>query len=191
MSKTPESGTDVDWQSLKRHLSHESDHNLQPLHYQHGKDDQSKPRSHKRALFILIAYIPFITIPWALTCVMAKRPLSLWSFDVQSGLSKEDITRIDGWMTAINVANSIASVITIPVLSALIAQAAAVYTQRNKNDQSLHLNHLVALADRGWTSPSTLSRSWSWRQHGSTGVRSFLYLAALIILLGMFVKPDA
>lgn len=115
---------------------------------------------------------------------MAKRPFTTSSFYVQTGLSARDITRINGWMTAINVINSIASVVTIPVISALVAQAAAVYAQKHRDSERFSLQHLTALADRGWLNPMTLTKSWTWRGQGLRGVRSFLYLATLVIFLG-------
>jgi hypothetical protein len=51
----------------------------------------------------------------------------------------------------------------IPILSALIAQAAVVYSERHKTRQDFRLKHLVALADRGWTNPFILGETWRWK----------------------------
>lgn len=60
------------------------------------------------------------------------------------------------WMAAVNVLNTIASVITIPVLSCLVAQAAVVYCQRRKKGQAINLRQALVLADRGWLDPAAL-----------------------------------
>jgi glucose-6-phosphate-specific signal transduction histidine kinase len=93
---------------------------------------------------------------------------------------------MDKWVTAINVLNSITSLITIPVLSALIAQAAAVYSQRHNSRQNLRLKHLIALADRGWTNPFILGKTWMWEGRDSKSVRGLLHFAAGLIIIGEF-----
>lgn len=183
MSKTPEIETEYDWQWPENHSRHDIDREIQPLHLE-KEEYLDRPKYHKHAILLLVAYIPLITIPWALTCVMARRPLGASSFYNQIGFSKSEITKINGWVTAINVVNSIGSVVTIPILSALVAQAAVVYSQKHKTGQTFRLNHLIALADRGWTDPSVLGKSWTWRERGSNSVRNFLYFAAVVVLLG-------
>jgi glucose-6-phosphate-specific signal transduction histidine kinase len=93
---------------------------------------------------------------------------------------------MDKWVTAINVLNSITSLITIPVLSALIAQAAAVYSQRHNSRQNLRLKHLIALADRGWTNPFILGTTWMWEGRDSKSIRRLLHFAAGLIIIGEF-----
>lgn len=144
----------------------------------------NRPKYHKQAVFLLLVYIPLITVPWELTCVLAQRPLNVPRFYDQLGLSKETIANYNGWIATVNVLNSIAGVLTIPVISALIAQAAAVHAQRHKNSRPLRSQQLAAMADRGWTNPILLGRSWKWRQPGSNGVRNLLYLATMVIILG-------
>jgi uncharacterized membrane protein len=50
----------------------------------------------------------------------------------------------------IDVLNTIAALVTIPFLSALLAQAAVVFTQRQQDGEILILHDLFLLADREW-----------------------------------------
>lgn len=175
----------ADWHSTANSSHHNLNHESQPLKVPQN-DSDTQPKRHRHALYLLIAYIPLITIPWVLTCVLARRPYTVASFFIQTGLSQSDVTKISGWTTAINVLNSIASVVTIPVISALVAQAAAVYTQKNKDNDRFDLGHLLALSDRGWLNPVTLTQSTTWLRRGSTSVRNFLYFAIVVILIGKY-----
>jgi hypothetical protein len=60
---------------------------------------------------------------------------------------------------AISVLNSVGSLVTIPILSALIAQAAAAYSHKHQSHLKFRLEHLVALADRGWTDLIALAKT--------------------------------
>ncbi|KAH6017010.1 hypothetical protein HBI82_111500 [Parastagonospora nodorum] len=161
---------------------------LEPLHYTQDVK-MSELKYHKLAMFLLIFYIPLIIIPWALTCVMAKRPLSASSYYNQHGLSDLDIDRIEKWAISVNVLNSIGSLITIPVLSTLIAQVAVVYSHQHHKDSDYRLQYLVAFADRGWTDAFTLFKSWKWPGGMSNGARNLLFFAALTIIIGSIQQP--
>lgn len=155
----------------------------EPLQVQ-DKEDSTGARYHRYAIFLLIVYIPLITVPWALTCVMSKRPLGASSYHIQRGFIDKEMRRIENWTRAINVLNSISSLVTIPILSALVAQAAVVYSERHETRQDFRLKHLVALADRGWTNPFILGKTWVWKGRESIRVRNLLHFAAIVILLG-------
>jgi hypothetical protein len=177
---------DFDWQWPENRCRHREDREpLQPP--QPPKKERPKyHKYHKYSTILMVLYTPLITVPWILTCVMARRPLTKSSFYSRWGLNDRDIATHTRCMNAINVLNSIASVVTIPLLSALVAQAAAVYSQKYKNSEAFHLDHLIALADRGWTNPLTVLKSWKWRQSGSRSIWNFLFLSSIIILLGEF-----
>lgn len=144
----------------------------------------SRAKYHKHALWILALYIPLVVIPWVLTCIIAIRPLGQSTYLKQSGFSSRELKRIRGWVTAINVFNSIASLVTIPVLGAIIAQAAAVYAQNRNAKGGFQMDYLFALADRGWTNPAIILRSMSWKARGARSYKLFLSLAALLVLIG-------
>ena len=78
--------------------------------------------------------------------------------------------------------NSVTGLVTVPIISSILAQAAIVYTQRHKAGQTLNLRQTFALADRGWSDISILLSAF--RPHEGRGIRSkFLFVASGIILL--------
>lgn len=137
-------------------------------------------RYRKRSLVLLACYLPFLIIPWVFTCVMAIRPLGLPSYYNQKGEYGPDMYLvIQFWMGCIRVLNSIASILTIPIVSALLAQGAVVYAQRKKVKQKLSLRQTLTLADRGWNDLPTL-----WKAFQGIGTSSiYLWLAAGLLLL--------
>lgn len=149
-----------------------------------GKNVDRDPalRYRIRGLFLIALYFPLLLIPWAVTLVIADRPFSHGSYIKHSGFLRKDIITVEKWVVAINVLNSIASIVTIPILSALLAQAAVVYSQRRSHHQHLSVRHLFALADRGWSDLDILYNAWRWKERGSRSVRTFLYLALGLIL---------
>lgn len=163
--------TDSEWpknQTQSRHID-------EPLKYR------------KRALLLLILYIPLIIIPWALTCVLAIRPLHISSYFDQRGILPKDVSRMRNSATAVNVLNSMGGLITIPIISALLAQAAVVFTQRRSANQALNVKHLFALADRGWTDIPTLFGSLRWNEPGGMACKVFLWLGATLIVISEYL----
>lgn len=104
-----------------------------------GQPHHSIFRYRKRSLLLLLFYIPLLVIPWVLTCILSTRRVRNGDDSTQyfppSGLAPNGVDSLSGWVTAIRTLNGIASVATVPVISALLAQAAVVYTQRRKANQ--------------------------------------------------------
>jgi hypothetical protein len=82
-----------------------ADQETEPLQVQ-DKEDSTRARYHRYAIFLLVVYIPLITVPWVLTCVLSKRPLGASSHHIQRGFSDKEMRQIENWTTAINVLNS-------------------------------------------------------------------------------------
>jgi hypothetical protein len=147
----------------------------------------------KRSICMLVFYVLLVAIPWILTCVLAKRPINARSYVLQKGYSNDEVESFRRWKIAVDVLNSIAGVITIPFLSALLAQAAVVFSQRQRSDQFLSLPDLLALSDRGWTHLSTVWRSLSsWKSQTASGAKwsgAFFLPAAGLILLAALQQP--
>lgn len=103
--------------------------------------------SPPRFPFVLaVFYIALLIVPWVLTCKIASQPswiIQVWRWDTRYNFQY-------GWLIAINVLNSLATVLSLPILSALLARAAVVFSQRRKPGQTLSLRQLFALADRDW-----------------------------------------
>lgn len=150
-------------------------------------------RYRKRTILLLSFYVPLVIVPWVLTCVLATRPIGGSSYIKQQGFSTREIRNLRYWRIAINVLNSTVALVTVPFLSAILAQAAVVFCQRQHAGQFLSLRDMFGLADRGWTNPAELWRSvWSLRKSKESKVKSsgtFLLLAAALIVVGAIQQP--
>lgn len=114
---------------------------------QPGAQDKQTVLSQSRfPLILAVFYLSLLIIPWALTCKIASQP----SFIVQTYRHNYRYYVQDGWNIAINVLNSLAVGLSLPILSALLARAAVVFSQRRKPGQTLTAAQLFALADRDW-----------------------------------------
>jgi hypothetical protein len=152
------------------------------------------PLKHRaRGFWLLALYIPLFTVPWVLTCVLAHRPINASSYIDQRGFTDAEVDNLRRWKNAVDVLNSIAGLITIPFLSALLAQAAVVFSQRTHGDQFMSLHDLFTLADRGWANPAALWRATKPRPVAKTSATkragAFLLPAAVLILLGAVQQP--
>jgi hypothetical protein len=101
---------------------------------------------------------------------------------------------IRNWKRAVDVLNSIAGLITIPLISTLSAQGAVVFSQRRRPEQFLSLPGLFALVDRGWMSIAALWSSLKTKEEGECGqklklARNYLLPGAALILLGAIQQP--
>ena len=121
-------------------------------------------------------------LPRVCRCVLAVRRIDGGSYVVQSGLPLNTILGMAFWISAANVLASINDVATIPMMSALIAQAAVVHCQRRKVKQKLNLRQAIALADRGWTYITIL---WTARKTGASS--RFLWLAAAFVSISEYL----
>lgn len=127
-------------------------------------------------------YVPLLVIPWVLTCVLAVRPLNAPSYINQGGgISPYEIISIASWLAVVQVLNSIEGVVTIPIMSTLLAQAAIVYSQRRRAKQSLSITQLCALADRGWSDITTLWGAFVSNEAGTSS--RFFWSAAILIII--------
>jgi hypothetical protein len=144
-------------------------------------------RYRKRSIYLLLFYAPLLIIPWVLTCVLAGSPAPNGGngqrYFPQSGLSASGVFSMLGWVAAVRTLNSIAGVVTIPVTSALLAQAAVVYTQKRKPNQKLSLRQTFVLADRRWSDVTVLVEAC--RSTGSGISSRFLWLGVILIVLSM------
>ena len=146
----------------------------------HAKVVMPTMRYRWRAVYLLLFYVPLLVIPWILTCVLTVRPINVRSYINQaSGLSLKEIRAIELWVDAVQVLNSIATVVTIPIMSTLLAQAAVVYSQRRRAGQRLSISQTFALADRGWSDIIFLFGSGK-----ANASSAFLWFAAFLMMIG-------
>lgn len=140
-------------------------------------------RYRRTPIWLLVVYMPTLIIPWVFTCVLEKHPFGHSSYTDQSGNGPTtDVNLVP--VAVISLLNSINSVLTIPILSTLLAHAAVVYAMRRKPGQKLDMLQLFALADRKW---SDIPALWTARKRGKSS--RFLWLAATLILLGAIIGP--
>ena len=143
-------------------------------------------RYRRTSVWLLACYLPFLILPWILTNIMAYRPPSLPSYNIQK--PKHCFTRylvVVFWFAFVRILNSIASVLVVPVTSALLAHGAVVFTQRRKaHQQKLNLRQTFALSDRGWNDIPIL-----WSAYKGKGTLSrYLKAGACLSLLSKSVQ---
>ena len=118
----------------------------------HKQDKDTAPLSYrKRSLVLLIIYLPIVIIPWVFQQVLAVRPLNEPSYYNQRGEygGKTYLASL-WWPVTVRLLNVIGALITVPVVGALLSQAAVVYSQRRHLGQQLNLRQTFALADKSW-----------------------------------------
>lgn len=93
------------------------------------------------------------------------------------------IAKHENWLTAVDVLSRVATVLGVPVVSAILAQGAVVYAQRRKQKQSLTIRQLFLLADRGWVDPAALWQSMWNQTTGHPTSTLYVWLGTLLILI--------
>lgn len=140
-------------------------------------------RYRKRTLFWLFFYLIFLVVPWVFTCILNYRPLNQSAYiDQTFGLSPNDLKTVSRLMRAIRIMNSVATLVTIPFISIVLAHASIVYTQRRRVGQSLSLAQTLALADKRWGDAWFLLRSKSPKNKPL--VSKFVWFAAAVLFIG-------
>ena len=128
--------------------------------------DQATTSIHNTvwALAIFIAYAVIALFAWIALCIMNKRPmLGLKEKSYYAGVDVNyDAARTyrmnERNYIAAQVLQSVAALLTIPITSAICSMACVAYMQAGSLRKNLTLRQTMALADRGWISPSILIR---------------------------------
>ena len=154
------------------------------------------PRKRRSGVvWVTLSYILLIAIPWAATCVLSYRPIHAPSYVDQTGRLDPDAFKInERGLVVIDVAVTVAAVLTIPAISFIVAQAAVVWLQRDEKRRkgTVSLLHLLDLADKGWTEVGTVWREIyrkrskdeaSGRNWFLLGVTAFTIFSAVILPL--------
>ncbi|KLU92604.1 hypothetical protein MAPG_11549 [Magnaporthiopsis poae ATCC 64411] len=113
---------------------------------------------HYSTLILVALYIPVTIVPWAATCVLSTRPILPGAptyQDARGRLSPSDLASVGSWMTAIRALDTIAALLAIPVVSAVLSHAAVVVAQRRSAAQNLNVRQLLSLADGSWARLTT------------------------------------
>lgn len=144
-------------------------------------------------LLLALVYLVFLITPWVFTYKIARNPASLvratgsrflelgWGDVIEFGDFKTFSINYSR-LLAVNILNSVAVVLSLPILSALLARAAVVFSQRRKINEKLGLSvrQLFALADRGW---------WNVFLVLQKSTTSILLICGWVLLVLAFVLP--
>ena len=73
----------------------------------------SQPLRYRTKSFWLLGfYVSLLVVPWALTCVLAQRPINARSYLRQEGFTDGQVSTMRNWKIAVDVLNAIAGLIT-------------------------------------------------------------------------------
>ncbi|KPM41036.1 hypothetical protein AK830_g5543 [Neonectria ditissima] len=138
-------------------------------------------RYRKTAAILLLFYLPFLLIPWIVTAILMFRPIGFPSYiDPTGAITPSKLKTLKKWHDAARVLRTIAATLGLPIVSALLAHGAVVYTQRRKASQKLNALQMFTLADRTWMDIPRLWNNLITRGNTST---VFLWLATGLIFI--------
>lgn len=142
---------------------------------------------------VTIIYITMAIYAWVMTVILSFHPINgkSWGYEIKNTIYNNGESKINfAWSTKIYrsvcIVQSIVDVATLPLITAVCASAAVIFTQ-NQNDTGFRLRQLITLADRRWDDPSlylSLARG-RWKQHGS----ALLFVAIIVYILGAITYP--
>ncbi|KAF2098316.1 hypothetical protein NA57DRAFT_77105 [Rhizodiscina lignyota] len=150
-------------------------------------------------LLLVLPYVIVAIFAWAITAVLAFRPITTKSYKLEVNGSDDGYplklhsryVQNERWFEAARVLESIVTTLTIPVASAVCSSAAVIFAQRGKGSSGLSMRQTMILANRGWLDLSTYgslipgAREKAWKRYAST----FLVIAILLNLLGGIIGP--
>ncbi|KAK4175095.1 hypothetical protein QBC36DRAFT_379638 [Triangularia setosa] len=118
----------------------------------------SSLRYYGTAAVIAVSYLALLIMPWVLTCILHYRPIAAGRpcYEGLPGRTASrrypalDTNKGPQFLFAIQALNAVTTLVSIPVILALLARAAVVYSQRRTSKQTLNARQLFTLADGGW-----------------------------------------
>lgn len=144
-------------------------------------------RYRRRSAILLAFYLVILLLPWVVTAIMMFRPVNFKTYhDPGGSITPRQMDEFKRWRAAMDVLRTVSVTLGLPIVSALLAQGAIVYTQRTKTDQNLNVLQMFALADRTWLSPPRL---WGVQVSDKPVGSLYLWLAAGLIIISMFFLP--
>jgi hypothetical protein len=145
-----------------------------------------KPLALRRRKTPAVLAIPYVTIlagAWITTCVLSSRTIR--QSDYNSGaVTRETAGHLDRVAFLIDVLNFIAALAAMPIIYALLARAAVVFSQRTSREKTPGARQSFALADRKFLGYCGSSKD------ATAGSTLLAQLGGLLILLGiLFHQP--
>lgn len=191
--ESPESGESVPLENIPKPPSFEEG---SPPAYvevqQHAPTPGITLRWSHWSLGLAVFYSFFTLFSWIVLCLLRTKPLSTSTYAYH-----EEWYRFDdhwqkawgtneNWYLAARICQAIAGLSVIPISSAVCANAAAVYAQRNH----ITLKQLLFLADGTYASPRSylnlITNGVSWVRKNAS---SFWAFAALLHIIGAVIWP--
>ncbi|KAF8801745.1 hypothetical protein BYT27DRAFT_7261657 [Phlegmacium glaucopus] len=141
---------------------------------------------------LVLGYTALAIFAWVITCIISYRPITTDHYDISvhgygdgNANTRSLFVENQRWFRVARVIQSIVTVLTIPLTSAVFSKAAVVFVQRQSG---LSLRQVMALADKGWTEPKLYAKllfGGGLKRSGS----SFLFFAILLNILGGIISP--
>lgn len=111
------------------------------------------------SLLLALVYLSFLIVPWVLTCTVALNPHVLVTYDDNYSYEPAEAYSLNySILTAIEILNTLALVLSLPLLSFLLSRTAIGFSQRRDEKQKLTVGQLFGLADQGWWNPFLIFR---------------------------------
>jgi hypothetical protein len=138
-------------------------------------------------------FAAMVIYSWVILAVLSFHPVSTHSWEAHTDEfnrypEKMPNYTMDGNLyRSARIIQSIASVLILPLTSAVCAYAAVIFVQKQKENSSMTMRQVMNLADRRWMDGSLVRDiiSGSWKQHGS----AFLALAIFAHFLALVIYP--
>lgn len=153
-------------------------------------------------VFLVLLYAIAALYSWVIICILTHRPIGGISYGIEQynytayhppkhALDYTQVAYLDiffskseRYLRAARIIQSLVSVLTIPLTSAVCSQAAVVYIQKKRGLNRPTLRQSMALADKGWTDIVLVTKLFfgGWNKYRS----SLLLFALFLNLLGAF-----
>jgi hypothetical protein len=145
-------------------------------------------------LYIVVIYASLALTAWILICILTFRPLTTARYGYNALESRPDrlpakYDKSEAVHRAARVVQSIVTVLTIPLTSAVCSAAAVIFAQSQSKGRRLTMRQAMALADEGWTDPTTIAKLVTGR--GKRLGSSLLTCALILVLLGECILKSA
>ncbi|OHE93791.1 hypothetical protein CORC01_10917 [Colletotrichum orchidophilum] len=131
-------------------------------------------RYARRPIYILVAYLVLLVVPWLCVCVINRKTTA----DPWGIIMRQDLDSYHRWIAAASFFSTVAAVMALPCVAALLAYGAVVFSQRRSKQQTLTVRQLLAISDLKWTAFVSSGQS-----------SSYLLLATGLLLLTAVQPP--
>lgn len=145
------------------------------------RSEQALTRQSSVPLFLAIAYLLLLVIPWVLTYRAVENPHILVNYDSDYEYHPSRAYSLNYTVpNAIDILNTLALVVSLPVLSFLLSRAAIVFSQLRPGKRDLTVRQLFGLADQSWWNPICVFEK---------GQTSVLLVFGLVLLVLALITP--